>query len=112
MNLPDPEETFLQDLNLLLYQCFWDGKHNKIKRSGVFQAHEAGGLKMVDVKSFLSAFKIGRLKRILCDDGKITKILQKMYPSIQNIKKKKNVGISKCNHAESKKKKNFLGRCI
>ena len=42
---------------------------------------------MVDVKSFLSALKIGRLTCILCDNGKITKILQKMCPSIQNIKK-------------------------
>ena len=85
MNLPDPEETFLQDLNLLLYQCFWDGKHNKIKRSGVFQAHEAGGLKMVDVKSFLTALKSDWLKRSQCDTWKITKILQIMYPSMQNV---------------------------
>ena len=38
------------------------------------QAYEAGGLKMVDVRSFLSALKIGRLKRILCDNGKIIKM--------------------------------------
>ena len=37
--------------------------------------NEAGGLKMLDVKSFLSALKISWLKRILCDDGKLTKIL-------------------------------------
>ena len=49
MNLPDPDEKFLQDLNLLLCKFLWDGKHDKIKRSGVCQAHEAGGLKMVDV---------------------------------------------------------------
>ena len=39
----------------------------KIKVSVVCQAPAAGGLKMVDVKSLLSAFKIGWLKRILCD---------------------------------------------
>ena len=102
INLPDPDEMFLQDLNLLLYTFLWDGKHDRIKRSGVCQAHEAGGLKMVDVKSFLSAFKIGWLKRILCDNGKITKILQKMCSSIPN-KIKMWLGICKCNHAESKK---------
>ena len=101
MHLLDPDEMFLQDLNLLLYTFLWDGKHDRIKRSGVCQAHEAGGLKMVDVKSFLSALKIGWLKRILCDIGKITKILQKMCPSIQNRRKKMCWGICKCNHAES-----------
>ena len=46
----------------------WNGKHDKIKRPGVCQALEAVDLKMVDIRSFLSALKIGWLKRILCDD--------------------------------------------
>ena len=44
------------------------------------QAYEAGGLEIVDVRSFLSALKIGCLKRILCDNGKITQMLQIMCP--------------------------------
>jgi len=59
---------------------------------------------MVDVKSFLSALEIGWLKRILCDNGKITKVLKKMYPSVQNKIRKMWRGICKCNHAESLKK--------
>ena len=52
MNLPDPDEKILHDLNLLLYEFLFDGKYDKIKVSVVFQAPAAGGLKMVDVKSF------------------------------------------------------------
>ena len=62
MNVPDPDEKILHDLNLLLYEFLFDGKYDKIKVSVVCQAPAAGGLKMVDVKSFLSAFKIGWLK--------------------------------------------------
>ena len=51
MNLPDPEESFLKELNKLLYNLLWNGKNDKI-RSGVCQAYEVGGLKMVDIKSF------------------------------------------------------------
>ena len=40
---------------------------------------------MVDVKSFVSALKISWLTRILCDNGKITKILQVMCSLIQYI---------------------------
>ena len=69
MNLHDPDAKFLYDLNLLLYNFLWDGKQFKIKRSGICQTYEAGGLKMLDVKSFLSALKISWLKHILCDDG-------------------------------------------
>ena len=52
------------------------------------QAYEVGGLKMVDIKSFLSALKISWLKRILHDDGKLSKILQAMCPLIQNVKQR------------------------
>ena len=37
------------------------------------QAYEVGGLKMVDIKSFLAALKISWLKCILHDDGKTFK---------------------------------------
>ena len=87
MNLPDPDGKFLHDLDILLYNFLWNGKQGKIKRPGARQDYEAGGLKMLDVKSFLSALKISWLKRILCDDGKLTKILQAMCPLICSIKK-------------------------
>ena len=88
MNLPDPEESFLKELNKLLYNFLWNGKNDKIRRSGVCQAYEVGGLKMVDIKSFLAALKISWLKRILHDDGKLSKILQAMCPLIQNVKQR------------------------
>lgn len=86
-NLPDPDEKFLLEVNKLFYNFLWDGKTDKIKRTVVSQTHEAGGLKMIDIKSFLSALKINWLKRILCSNGKITKILKIVCPSIQNMEK-------------------------
>ena len=73
-NLPDPDGKFLHDLNLLLFNFLWNGKHDKVKRSRVCQVYEASGVKTVNVRSFLSALKMGWLKRIMCDNGKITKI--------------------------------------
>ena len=55
MNLPDPEENFWKELNVLPYNFLWGGKNDKIRRFGVCQAYEAGGLKMVDIRFFLSA---------------------------------------------------------
>ena len=78
MNLPDPNKTFLDDLSwlgvkhqLTLSLFLWDGKTDRIKRLSMFQTYKAGGLKMVDVNSFLSALiclKITWLKRILTND--------------------------------------------
>ena len=88
MNLPDPEESFLKELNKLLYNFLWNGKNDEIRRSGVRQAYNVGGLKMVDIKSFLAALKINWLKRILSDDGKLSKILQAMCSMTQNVKQR------------------------
>ena len=82
INLLDRDVKFFYDLTLQLYNFVSDGTHDKIKTC---QAHEAGGLKMVGVKSFLSAFNISWLKRVLRDNGKIRKKLQTMCPSIQRI---------------------------
>ena len=57
MNVPDPDEKILHDLNLLLYDFLFDGKYDKINVSVVCQDPAAGGLKMVDVKSFLSVWR-------------------------------------------------------
>ena len=88
MNFPDPEESFLKELNKLLCHFLWNGKNDKIRRSGVCQTYEAGGLKMVDIKSFLAALKISWLKHVLYDDGKLSKMLQAMCPLIQNVKQR------------------------
>ena len=37
-NLPDPEENFLKELNKLSDNFIWNGKNDKIRRSGVCQA--------------------------------------------------------------------------
>ena len=60
----------------------------RIKRTSMFQVYEAGGLKMVDVKKFLAAVKITWLTRILSNDGKITKILHALCPSVKVIKER------------------------
>ena len=52
------------------------------------QAYDAGGLRTVDIKSFLSTLKISWLKRILHDDWKLTKILEAMCPLTQNFKQR------------------------
>ena len=39
MNLPDPEESVLKELNKFLYHFLWNGKNDTIRRSGVCQAY-------------------------------------------------------------------------
>ena len=42
---------------------------------------------MIDVRSLLTAWKVNSLKRILTDEGKISKILLAMCPLIHDMKR-------------------------
>jgi hypothetical protein len=88
MNLPDTEEDFLENLQRLMFSFVWDGKIDKIKRTSMYQQYEAGGLKMVNVKLFLSSLKITWLEKIVHDDGKITQILFALCPETQLVKQR------------------------
>lgn len=85
LNLPDPDDDFLGALQRMLFSFIWNGKNDRIKRTTMYQPYEEGGFKMVNVKDFLSGLKITALKKILHDDGKITKILFTLCPSVKNV---------------------------
>jgi hypothetical protein len=85
MNLPDPTEEFLKEMTKMMYEFLWNGKPDKINRVQMCLGFEKGGLKMIDVKSFLSALKINCLKRILCAEGKITNILYTCCPLTKKL---------------------------
>ena len=63
-NLPDPNYNFLQELDTLFFKFLWDEKQTKISKKCVCNDCESGGLKMLNVHSFLSAVKVCWLKRI------------------------------------------------
>ena len=86
LNLPDPDDDFLGVLQKMLFSFIWNGKPDRIKRTIMYQPYEEGGLRMVNVKDFLSALKITSLKKIIQDDGKITKILFALCPDVKNVK--------------------------
>ena len=57
MNLPDLNETVLDDLNRTFSLSIFVGRKETIKRTLIFQSYKAGGLKMVDVKSVLAVLE-------------------------------------------------------
>jgi hypothetical protein len=63
-NLPDPSDNFMKDLNSLLFRFLWDEKRSKIKKSIIYKSHQEGGLRMINVYSFLSTLKISWLRRM------------------------------------------------
>jgi exonuclease III len=88
MNIPDPSEEFLNELQKLLFLFLWNGKQDRIKRQSTYQTYENGGLKMINVKDHLTSLKINWLKRILSSDGKISRILNSLCPAVKVMKER------------------------
>ena len=88
ISLPDPKDQFLNELSTLFFNFLWNNKKDKIKREVITQSYESGGLKMLDVKCFLSALKISCLQRILTNEGKLTQLLLTECSFFSEIKSK------------------------
>jgi len=84
INLPDPSEEFIKLLEKELFTFLWDGKKGKIKKSVVCKQYADGGLKMINVRSFISTLKLSWLRRLIPDsDWKAFTV--NMYPEMGNI---------------------------
>jgi hypothetical protein len=65
LNIPD---KFIDEINDLAFKFLWSNKPDKIKRKTIIADYEQGGLKMLDLKSFVSAQKVMWVRR-LCKNG-------------------------------------------
>lgn len=56
-SLPTPPDI-IKKTNSILYDFLWDGKGDKIKRTTMINNYEKGGLKMLDIQSFMEFLKM------------------------------------------------------
>ena len=69
----------------MLFQFLWDKKRGKISRKIICQPYEEGGLKMVDVFSFVACMKIGWLRRLFFQESDYLKLVEAFIPNIKNL---------------------------
>ena len=84
INVPDPSDIFLRELEGELFGFLWDNKPSKIKKAVVFRTYEDGGLKMCNIYSFLAAMKLGWLKR-LEGGGRLKDFTHDIYPILDKV---------------------------
>ena len=74
--LPNPSDNFIKNLNTLLFNFLWNGKTDKVKRDVIIQDYMNGGLKMVDLCSYVDALKLSWIRRLYKTTGKWQYILK------------------------------------
>ncbi len=68
LTLPDPSQQFIKNLIQMLYDFIWKGV-DKVARNEMIQDYSSGGLRMVDVQSYIYALKATWIRRILKTEG-------------------------------------------
>jgi hypothetical protein len=60
-----PPQHFLEHIIDIAYKFIWNNKNDKVKRKTLIADYQHGGLKMLDINSFVKAQKIIWIKRFL-----------------------------------------------
>lgn len=84
LNIPDPSEILLKELDSMFFQFLWNEKRSKIKKTVVCKPYEEGGLKMVNVYSFLATMKLSWLRR-LKHNPSVIDLVTKFCPPLLNL---------------------------
>ena len=80
--LPNPSKKLADELQKMFYQYLWDKKHDKIKRAVITQHYTEGGLRMIEVCTFMKSLKLTWLRRILLNRNKYNDFVHNEFPFI------------------------------
>ena len=62
--LPSPSKKYIREINDAFKKFIWNGKRPKISEEVLIQDYSHGGMKMIHIESFVTAFKLNWVKRL------------------------------------------------
>ena len=84
LTLPNPSTKIIDELEKMFYGYLWNKGPDKIKRAVAIQNYESGGLRMIEVDTFMKSLKLTWLKRILLTKNKYSDFVYANFPCISN----------------------------
>ena len=96
-SLPDPNIQTIKRIETIMYDFLWDSKPAKIKREILTMDYEKGGLKMIDLETFIKFLKICWIKRMI--ESEDNGILKNIY--ISKLKPFGGKFLFECNFSEN-----------
>ena len=67
--LPNPPNSFITELNRIIFNFIWSNNPDKVKRSSIINPVNQGGLKVIHIESFISSLKCTWISRY-CDSSR------------------------------------------
>lgn len=75
VSLPNPSKTMTSQISDLLYEFVWNSRTHRVKRDVLVKDIYQGGLKMLDINSFIPALKSTWIRRIFQREKKWSNIV-------------------------------------
>jgi len=79
-SLPDPSTNIIKEIESMFFNFIWNKRRDKIKRDILIQNYEDGGLKMVNVKKYITSLKVSWIRRLLFSKSSWTTLINKNLP--------------------------------
>jgi len=84
LNLPDPPNNVLKELEHIFFQFLWNKKPARIKKSVICKLYGEGGLQMIDLGVYIASLKSSWLRRISSECNLQTLIFN-LFPNLMNL---------------------------
>jgi len=68
--LPNPSKEYIKNIEKMIYRFLWNNGPDKVKRSLIIQSCPDGGLKMIDIQSFIYYLKLKWIRRAVTGEHK------------------------------------------
>ena len=82
--LPNPDKNIIDYMNKIIFSFLWNKKPSKLKQSTVIKQYGEGGLKIINIRPFIEALKLTRVRRLLIVDCK-WQVFIKQYLQVEQL---------------------------
>ena len=69
-SIPNPSDSFIKELISIMFTFIWNGPTDKIKRNVCIQKYQHGGLKVLDIQSYITSLKSTWIRKYLKGNGR------------------------------------------
>jgi hypothetical protein len=83
--LPNPPDTYIDDLQRMVYKFVWNGKRDRISRCTAVKNVSHGGLGIPHIRSFIDALKLTWINKLKNTNHQWKQIVCQIYQNVEDI---------------------------
>ena len=75
MAIPNPSVLYCRELEKLFFSFIWNGTNHRVKKDVLVKTYEGGGLKMVNLQSFIASMKLFWIRYLITSNRGLNNLI-------------------------------------